>query len=77
MDTYKNDATRECNACSSRCTPNMGCTGGGDFYGDGGCNHCEGLIIESDDVNATHTCRLRTQVKNGASYEVCKKLKVT
>jgi len=56
--------------CSPRCTSNSGCTGEGDFHGDGGCNHCEGLIIESDDINTSHTCRLRTQVKNGASFEV-------
>jgi hypothetical protein len=48
----------------------MGCTGPGDFIGEGGCTHCDGLIIKTDKVNFTHVCRLETQVKQGATYEV-------
>ena len=73
IDYYKDEETSECKVCSTRCTAQAGCTGDGDFLGLGGCNHCDGLSVESTEEGSLHMCRLRSQVRHGHEYEVCQK----
>jgi hypothetical protein len=73
IDYFMDEETSECKVCSTRCTAKVGCTGDGDFLGLGGCNHCDGLSVESTEEGSFHMCRLRSQVRHGHEYEVCQK----
>ena len=53
QNTYNNIDAGTCDSCSSVCVG--GCTGDGNFVGEGGCGLCDVIEVDADD-NQVYIC---------------------